>query len=143
MASEDAIKGAIELVEKARANKIKLRIVGGCAVRVHCPSLSHLHTSVLGRQLADVDFIGLSSQVKQIIDLLVTGGYDFDKYRSSLSQSSIILYKQKEHVDVFLDKLVFNHTIDLRRRLELDYPTISLADLLLQKLQIVNINEIT
>ena len=33
------------------------------------------------------------------------------------------------------------HKIDFRKRLLIDYPTISLADLLLEKLQIVEINE--
>jgi hypothetical protein len=34
-----------------------------------------------------------------------------------------------------------SHTIDFRKRLEVDYPTISLADLLLEKMQIHHINE--
>jgi hypothetical protein len=42
---------------------------------------------------------------------------------------------------VFLDKLSFCHTVDFQNRLELDSPTITLADLLLEKMQIVHINE--
>jgi hypothetical protein len=34
-----------------------------------------------------------------------------------------------------------NHAIDFKNRLELDFPTISIADLLLEKMQIVQINE--
>jgi len=34
-----------------------------------------------------------------------------------------------------------SHTIDFRGRLEVDYPTISLADILLEKMQIHRINE--
>lgn len=45
------------------------------------------------------------------------------------------------HSDVFFDKLRFCHDIDLARRLELDYPTLTVSDLLLEKLQIVEINE--
>jgi hypothetical protein len=48
---------------------------------------------------------------------------------------------KRPHVDVFLDKLDFNHVIDFKGRLELDFPTIPLADLLLEKVQIVHINE--
>ena len=44
-------------------------------------------------------------------------------------------------VDVFFDRLDMNHIIDFKNRLELDFPTISLADLLLEKMQIVQINE--
>src|SRR5439155_9968021 len=43
-------------------------------------------------------------------------------------------------VDVFFDELFFCHPIPLRDRLELDYPTITLADLVLEKMQIVEIN---
>jgi hypothetical protein len=45
------------------------------------------------------------------------------------------------HIDVFLDKLEFCHTVPWKGRLELDPETIPLAELLLQKMQIVEINE--
>ena len=45
------------------------------------------------------------------------------------------------HIDVFLDKLEFCHTVLWKDRLELDPETIPLAELLLQKMQIVEINE--
>ena len=42
------------------------------------------------------------------------------------------------HADVFFDKLLAaNHPIDFRKRLELDSPTITPSDMLLEKLQIV------
>ena len=44
------------------------------------------------------------------------------------------------HSDVFIDKLRFCHEIDFRGRLEIEDTTISLVDLLLEKLQIVEIN---
>jgi len=44
-------------------------------------------------------------------------------------------------VDVFLDRLDFCHPIDLRGRLDLHPVTIPLTDILLEKLQIVEINE--
>ena len=45
------------------------------------------------------------------------------------------------HLDVFLDKLEFCHTVPWKDRLEIDPETIPLAELLLQKMQIVEINE--
>jgi len=45
-------------------------------------------------------------------------------------------------IDVFFDKLlVANHPLDFRGRLELDFPTLTPTDLLLEKLQIVNFSE--
>jgi hypothetical protein len=45
------------------------------------------------------------------------------------------------HVDIFYEKLDFCHTISWKDRLEVDSPTIPLAELLLEKMQIVKINE--
>ena len=44
-------------------------------------------------------------------------------------------------IEVFFDKLEMNHTISFNKRLEADSPTLPLSELLLQKTQIVKINE--
>lgn len=45
------------------------------------------------------------------------------------------------HIDVFLDRLEMCHKIDYKKRLEIDNPTVPLAELLLQKMQIIKISE--
>ena len=45
------------------------------------------------------------------------------------------------HIDVFLDELSMCHKIPFRNRLEVDSPTIPLAELVLEKTQIVHLNE--
>jgi hypothetical protein len=45
------------------------------------------------------------------------------------------------HVDIFFDKLQMNHDIPFTDRLELEELTIPLSDMLLEKMQIVHINE--
>jgi hypothetical protein len=55
---------------------------------------------------------------------------------------SIFNHQQNDfHVDVFYDKLDFSHVISWNNRLEVDNPTIPLAELLLEKMQIFQINE--
>ena len=44
------------------------------------------------------------------------------------------------HLDVFFDRLEFCHVIDVRNRIEYDVRTLPLAELLLGKLQIMQIN---
>lgn len=44
-------------------------------------------------------------------------------------------------VEIFFDQLAMNHTISYRKRLEVDSPTLPAAELLLQKLQMVRMNE--
>ena len=47
----------------------------------------------------------------------------------------------ERQVDIFIDRMQMCHTIDFRSRLHLDSRTLPLADLLLTKLQIVEVNE--
>ncbi|NIR88050.1 hypothetical protein GWO13_11125 [Candidatus Bathyarchaeota archaeon] len=52
------------------------------------------------------------------------------------------IYRGKKiDVDIFYDELDMCHKIDLRDRLDIDPPTVSLADLLLTKLEIVEFTE--
>ena len=46
-----------------------------------------------------------------------------------------------DHIDVFLDTFRMDHDIALKRRLELEPVSLSLADLLLTKLQIFRLND--
>ncbi|MGW8251471.1 MAG: hypothetical protein ACWGO1_12575, partial [Anaerolineales bacterium] len=45
------------------------------------------------------------------------------------------------HIDIFFDKLDFSHVIPLKGRLEAEQLTLPLAELLLEKMQIAQINE--
>jgi len=45
------------------------------------------------------------------------------------------------HVDIFFNGLEMNHDVPFKDRLDIDPVTISLADMLLEKMQIVHINE--
>jgi len=62
---------------------------------------------------------------------IVSGGE-----RSIFDRSEIGL-----HIDIFYEKLDFCHVIHWAGRLEVDSPSIPLAEMLLEKMQIVQINE--
>ncbi|MGD0548968.1 MAG: hypothetical protein ABSA81_00305 [Candidatus Bathyarchaeia archaeon] len=62
----------------------------------------------------------------------------------ALFGSRLIFYDASDssrHCDVFLDKLEFCHDVVFQGRLEVDDPTVPLAELLLEKMQIVKLNE--
>jgi hypothetical protein len=110
--------------------------------RIHSPKSIALHKS-MGRELSDLDFITYANNERKIFSLLGDAGYPIDR-RSQMLMSVNKRYILRDRVnnrnlDVFFDRLDFCHVIDFKRRLEVDYPTISLADLLLEKLQIVKI----
>lgn len=90
------------------------------------------------RKLHDIDLVTVAHHQRPLREFLEKRGYE-RKTITGLSRD--IYYNGQLTLDVFFGKIAMCHTIHLEDRLELDYPTISLADILLQKLQIVRIDE--
>ncbi len=144
MNDQQITEEAGKVVELGRDDKTDLRVMGATAFRIHCPKSADLHIH-LGRELSDLDFAALSKQKERVVKLVQQAGYLMDRkmefmmkmygrYKFQSPDTNCIL-------DVFFDKLEMCHTIDFTKRLTLDYPTLSLADLLLEKLQIVQLTE--
>jgi hypothetical protein len=136
-------KDAVAIIEAAKQKQIELRLLGATAIYYRCPNSRDL-THVMSRALTDLDFMTLSKYVRHIPDLFASLGLQENERVNALYGLRRQIYvdpKNGRHVDVFVDKLVFCHQIDLTRRLNLDSITLSLADLLLEKMQIVKIGE--
>ncbi|MGA2875540.1 MAG: hypothetical protein ABSE82_08380 [Nitrososphaerales archaeon] len=122
---------------------IQLRLLGATAIYYQCPS-SELLSGLMKRRLTDLDFITVSKYASKIPDLFSSLGFEPNERVNSLYGRHRQIYtssKSSLHVDIFFDKLSFNHVIDLGKRLAIDPFTISLADLFLEKMQIVKISE--
>ncbi|MGC8874226.1 MAG: hypothetical protein ACP5SI_07255 [Chloroflexia bacterium] len=130
------------ILQEAEKQGVVLRLLGALAFELRCPRHVHLR-SALGRQLSDLDYVALSKQWEQVVDLLSSLGYAFDERRALLHGHDRVIFFHPEglRVDVFFDRLDMCHVVDLRDRLTIHPETISLADLLLEKLQIVRITE--
>jgi hypothetical protein len=136
------IKKALNLIESANKKGLYLRVLGAVAFRLHCPNFGHL----LGRARAitDIDLVAYNKQIGQIEKHLLESGYEMRTTSiASVAARRRIFYDKQNgfSIDIFLDRLEMCHDIDFKGRLELDYPTIPLAEMLLEKLQIVRINE--
>jgi len=141
------MKESEEIVEKAKHEGIVLRILGGLSIAIHCQEhkdfgqkLGRIGTGVVeGQEYSDIDFVSYRNYRDKVKDLFDKLGYA--KRRATLSTAASerqIYYHPKGwfYVDVFFDKLlVANHPIDFKGRLELDYPTITVTDMLLEKIQ--------
>lgn len=134
---------ATRIVNKAQEKGIVIRVMGATVIRKHCPNFQHLHTA-MKRELTDIDFITYSKFNPSVKPLFLELGYvsddRFNAYFGMMRQQ----YNDpvnRRMADVFFDQLEMCHTIDFRGRLELDSPTITLADFLLEKMQIVQLNE--
>lgn len=122
---------------------ILLRVIGSLAFQMHCPEHGYLQ-AVLGRAYTDIDFAAYSRQNKQISELMGRMGYADNREVFIASEGERAIFDKPGtglHVDIFYEKLDFCHTIFWKDRLEVDSPTIPLTELLLEKMQIVQINE--
>lgn len=132
------------IVGSAQKRGAILRGLGAAAIRSHSVSFAGKCPAVR-RALTDLDFITYSKQEKRVMESFKDCGYEQDRARAYLRNISgrSLLENPSNHliVDLFFDKLAYNHTIELNARLEKDPLTIPLADLFLEKTQIVHINE--
>jgi hypothetical protein len=120
-----------------------LRLIGALAFRTHCPEFGYMQDS-LGRVFTDIDFASYRSNFKDIVRLLPEMGYEEDKMVSRLFSEFRLLFQDPvygRHIDIFFDKLDFSHVLPLKNRLEAEKLTLPLAELLLEKMQIAQINE--
>ena len=143
---EAIMEEAQHTVEVAREKEITLRIMGALGVFIHSPKYGRILKET-GRFVTDIDLMGLSKQFTQIKALMSELGYESRRLGFGLSTSQhwkrgfYQSTKSGFNVDFFYDKLEMCHTIDLTERLSVDYPTIPIADIVLEKMQIVQINE--
>ena len=150
---EDPHKKAIQLtqmtseaqriVAEGSARNLHLRLLGAMAFQAHCPKYSFL-TLKLGRVLTDLDLAAYGREKAPVDNLMRERGYVDNPLFTGLFGHRRMIWDNKTnglHVDVFFDKLAMNHEISFANRLELEEMTIPLADMLLEKMQIVQINE--
>ena len=139
-----------KIVDEASTHKIPLRLIGGVAIRVHSVDFAEFakKLSRLGpgeQEYTDLDFMSYARFREALRKFFDSIGYR--KRRTTLSSAATQrhIYFHPDgwfSADVFFDKLLAaNHPINFKGRLELDSPTISLADLLLEKLQIVSFTQ--
>jgi hypothetical protein len=133
---------ALEIVEAANKRNLLVRLIGSTAFVVHCPENRTLFKT-FDRRLTDVDLISYSSISQSSLDEMfnVLGYQPVKSLGWHAAARNIFVNDKKLYVDVFKDTLSYCHVIDFRNRLELDDPTITLVDLMLEKLQVVQINE--
>jgi len=135
------------IVNKAQKEGVTLRIIGGLSIAMHsqqfskfAKNLGRAGTGVIqGQEYSDLDFMCYRKQRDKVKELFGKIGYVKRRATLSSAASERQIYYHPEGwfcADVFFDQLlVANHPIDFRGRLQLDYPTIAVTDMLLEKVQ--------
>jgi hypothetical protein len=132
------ITQAIELVERAAREDVQLRLIGGVAVAVHSPT-----ALLLRSDYADIDLVVDRAGAQRLDALIGESGYLPDVRFNSLHGNKRRLYLKQDgrQIDVFVSEFEMCHRLPLGERLDVDYPTLPLAELVLTKAQIVQLNE--
>jgi hypothetical protein len=134
---------AVRIVHLAAEQGLTLRVLGSLAFHIHCPQHDQLQKE-LGRAYTDIDYAGYKVQASKIGKFLTILGYLEDLDVNVLFAGERLIFNHPSsglHIDIFFDKLNFCHEISWLNRLEVDSPTLPLAEMLLEKMQIVKINE--
>lgn len=129
------------MVETAQQQGVTLRLLGGLAVRLHSPSASHRS---LARPYPDIDFATPQKRASQIEKIFGDLGYTPNKNFNLFNGDVRLLFYDDEHqrqVDIFVAQFTMCHKIPITERISLEPLTIPLAELVLTKLQIVEMNE--
>ncbi len=143
---EEYLDEARRLTDAAQKEGLILRVMGPIALHYYFPDYVDLYRRMerLGeRVFTDIDYASYGKNRGKIVPFFEKQGYELEKRAAMMSGGTRHIYfgPRIPMIDVFFDKLDYNHPINYQGRLELHPHCVSLTDLLLQKLQIVKIND--
>ena len=137
----DMVDEAVRVAEEAEREDVALRLLGGVAIKVRAQDGLK---PAFERDYADLDWItpkGKSSRTQKFFESL---GYAPQTRFNALYGRERLLFFDEEHdrqVDVLIGTFRMSHEIPFGKRMTLEPVTVPLAELLLTKLQIIELNE--
>ena len=135
------VSEGVRVLEAARDAKLPLRLLGGVAVRLRARNGL---PEVLQRTYGDLDFVTTRSTSGLAQRFFRELGYEPHVSFNALNSKERLLFFDEANgrqVDVFVGSFRMCHQIPLEKRLEVDETSIPLAELLLTKLQVYELNE--
>jgi hypothetical protein len=136
----DVVAEGRRIVAAAAEQRLPLRLLGGVAVRLRVPALP----PALEREYKDLDFATTKKASGDTQKLLRDLGYEPHVGFNAMNSRERLLFFDDAHgrqLDVFVGSFRMCHQIPLEQRLDVHSDTVPAAELLLTKLQIVELNE--
>lgn len=137
---EDIREEAGRLARAAVDGGLELRLMGGAAIYLVSPTMRR---PPYARSYGDLDFVVSSRHRKAAGAFLESAGYLPEKMFNALHGAQRLNFQHPSGrwpIDVVVDEVRMSHRLDLRGRLSNGGLTLDLADLLMTKLQIWEIN---
>ena len=128
------------LLDVAHGEGATLALLGGVAIRLHASDIP----AALDREYKDLDFAVPKGRGRDASKVLGDSGYEPEVSFNAVNGNERLLFHDLQHgrqVDVFVGSFRMCHVIPLTERLSPGQPTVPLAELLLTKLQIIELNE--
>jgi hypothetical protein len=137
----DIVDEADRLLASARDAGVPLRLIGGIAI--HRRAGGDLHPAVR-RTYGDIDLATPKGRGQDVVRLLTGLGYEPDgEFNALQGHRRLLLYDDANgrKLDVFVGTFEMCHAIPITERIDADPEIVPLAELLLTKLQVVELNE--
>jgi hypothetical protein len=115
-----------------------MRALGGIGIRLRAPQAD----AALRREFADVDLAAPKKARRQVTEVMEEAGLRPEREFNALqgARRQIWWTPDGTHVDVFLGEFTMCHRLSLDERLRVDHAALPAADLVLMKLQVVELN---
>lgn len=132
---KNPVEEARRVVEAAEDSGLTVRQIGGTAIWEHSETM---HEEPFKRNYRDVDFVARTEEESAVVDLMVDLGYEANKRFNTMRQHRLEFFDEENErkADYILDRFEFSHKWGLKERLDIDFPTVPIEDLLMSKLQI-------
>jgi hypothetical protein len=128
------IQSAIELIDAGTVKGLRMRLLGGIAVAIHCPNSQNP-----GRSYRDIDLAIPAKSQTALTELLLAHGYHADREFNLLNGDNRMLFHCDQYqIDVFVGEFAMCHRLPLS--FDVHPYTVAVAELLLTKLQIIELN---
>jgi hypothetical protein len=136
----DPVAEAQRLIRLAAERDLVLRALGGVAVCLQATD----GRPRLVRKVKDIDLAAVKGSHKTTIKVVLAAGYVADEMFNALRGSRRLLFGDPangRHLDVFVGEFSMCHAIPLTQRLGREPLTVPKEELLLSKLQIIELTE--
>lgn len=132
---------AVRLISGAARQSMVLRALGSVGVKMHCASASSELES-RGRSPKDIDLVTRKQDRKAMRSFFEDQGYEADRDMLVAMEGTRYLFRHPSGIDIdlWVDVLDFCHKHDVRARMG-SGPSLPIEDLLLSKLQIVELTD--
>ena len=136
MLPANGLEAAIQIIDRAEKDGVRLRLLGGLAFRQLCPSSKGSYA----RENKDIDLMGKREDSKKIVGVMEELGYKPREVFNKLNMGQRLIFydmTNKRRVDLFLDEFVMCHKFNFKESILANEYTLPITQLVMTKLQVV------